>query len=141
MEIQNMMKAKRSELWDHYFSFVFSSCHSFVIHFAKVGCLPVPREFRLQPIPHSYPQPWWQYQASYYAQEFFEAMNFTFVQPLLRALFNQFRHSSTSSICETTTDAVDKIRINKSSRAIELLLQPKSRKNMRMKREKKIFAR
>ena len=25
-----MMKAKQSELWDHYFSFVFSFCHSFV---------------------------------------------------------------------------------------------------------------
>ena len=35
METQNMMKAKQSELWDHYFSFVFSSCHSFVIHFVK----------------------------------------------------------------------------------------------------------
>ena len=30
METQNMMKAKQSELWDHYFSFVFSFCHSFV---------------------------------------------------------------------------------------------------------------
>ena len=136
METQNMMKAKQSELWDHYFSFVFSSCHSFVIHFAKVGCLPVPREFRLQPIPHSYPQPWWQYQASYSTQEFFEAVNSTFVQPPLRALFSQFRHSSASLICETATDGVGKIKIDKSSRAIELLLQPKSRKNIRMKREK-----
>ena len=33
METQNMMKAKQSELWDHYFSFVFSSCHSFVSHY------------------------------------------------------------------------------------------------------------
>ena len=35
METQDMMKAKQSELWDHYFSFVFVSCHSFVIHFVK----------------------------------------------------------------------------------------------------------
>ena len=35
METQDMMKAKKSELWDHYFSFVFSSCHPFVIHFVK----------------------------------------------------------------------------------------------------------
>ena len=64
-------------------------------------------------------------------------MNSIFVQPPLRALFSQFKHSSASLICETTTDEVGKIRIDKSSRAIELLLQPKSRKNIRMKREKK----
>ena len=58
----------------------------------------------------------------------FEAMNFTFVQPLLRVLFSQFRHSFAYSICETATDRVGKIKIDKSSRAIELLLQPKSRK-------------
>ena len=104
-----------------------------MIHFVKVLCLPVPREFRLQPIPHSYPQPWWQHQASYSAQEFFEDMNFTFVQPPLRALFSQFRHSSASSICEIATDGVGKIKIDKSSGPIELLLQPKSRKNTKKK--------
>ena len=35
IETQNILKAKQSELWDHYFSFIFSSCHSFVIHFVK----------------------------------------------------------------------------------------------------------
>ena len=30
METQNMMKAKQSELWDYYFSFFFSFCHSFI---------------------------------------------------------------------------------------------------------------
>ena len=35
METQDMMKAKQSELWDHYFSFFLSSCHPFVIHFIK----------------------------------------------------------------------------------------------------------
>ena len=56
-------------------------------------------------------------------------MNFTFVQPPFRALFSQFRHSFASSICETATDRVGKIKIGKSSGPIELLLQPKSRKN------------
>ena len=65
---------------------------------------------------------------SYSTHEFFEAINFTFVQPPLKALFSQFRHS-TSSIRETTTDRVGKIKIDKSSGPIELLLQPKSRKN------------
>ena len=60
-------------------------------------------------------------------QEFFEAMNSTFVQPPLRALFSQFKHFSASSICETTTDAVDKIKIDKSSGPIELLLQLKKK--------------
>ena len=55
-------------------------------------------------------------------------MNFTFVQPPLRALFSQFRHSSASSIYETTIDKVGKIKIDKSSGPIELLLQPKKRK-------------
>ena len=36
METQNMMKAKQSELWDHYFSFVFSYCHPFCDSFCKV---------------------------------------------------------------------------------------------------------
>ena len=67
-------------------------------------------------------------------------MNSAFVQPPLRALFSQFRHSFAYSICETATDRVGKIKIDKSSRAIELLLQPKSRKNIRMKREKKNFS-
>ena len=35
METQDMMKAKQSKLRDHYFSFIFSSCHPFVIHFVK----------------------------------------------------------------------------------------------------------
>ena len=81
-----------------------------------------------------YPQLWWQHQALYSAQEFREAMKSTFVQPLLRALFSQFRHSSTSSIRETTTNGVGKIRINKSSGPIEFLLQPKSRKKKRKKK-------
>ena len=63
-------------------------------------------------------------------------MNFTFVQPPLRALFSQFRHSSASSICETTTDKVGKIKIDKSSGPIELLLQPKSRKIQKEMNEK-----
>ena len=87
--------------------------------------------------PYSYPQPWWQYQASYSAQEFFEAMNSTFVQPPLRALFSQFKHSSTSLIYETTTNGVGKIRINKSSGPIEFLLQPKSRKKEKKREYKK----
>ena len=53
----------------------------------------------------------------------FEAMNFTFVQPLLRVLFSQFRHSFASLICETTTD-----RVGKNSGSIELFLLPKSYK-------------
>ena len=64
-------------------------------------------------------------------------MNSTFVQPPLRAFFSQFRHSSTSSICKITTDAVGKIKIDKSSGPIEFLLQPKSRKNTKKKRIKK----
>ena len=64
-------------------------------------------------------------------------MNSIFVQPPLRALFSQFRHSSASSICETTTDVVDKIKINKSSGAIELILQPKSRKIQKKRENKK----
>ena len=64
-------------------------------------------------------------------------MNFTFVQPLLRALFSQFRHSSIFSIRETTTDGVGKIKIDKSSGQIEHLLQSKSRKNLKKKEKEK----
>ena len=62
----------------------------------------------------------------------FEAMNFTFVQPLLRVFFSQFRHSFASLICETTTDRVGKIKIGKSSGSIELLLLPKSKKKKKI---------
>ena len=65
-------------------------------------------------------------------------MNFTFVQPSLRALFSQFRHSSASSIYETATDGVGKINIGKSSGLIELLLQPKSKKRRRTRTRRRI---
>ena len=64
-------------------------------------------------------------------------MNSTFVQPPLRALFSQFKHSSESLICETTTNGVGNIRINKSSGPIEFLLQPKSRKKEKKKENTK----
>ena len=64
-------------------------------------------------------------------------MNSTFIQPLLKALFSQFRYSSASSICETATDGVGKIKIDKSSGPIELLLQPKSRKNTKKEKNEK----
>ena len=64
-------------------------------------------------------------------------MNFTFVQPPLKALFSQFIHSFASSICETTTDRVVKMKIGKSSGPIELFLQPKSRKNIKKEKNEK----
>ena len=64
-------------------------------------------------------------------------MNSTFVQPPLKALFSQFRHSYASSIHETVTDRVGKIKIDKSSVPIELLLQPKSRKIKYKKKNEK----
>ena len=68
-------------------------------------------------------------------------MNFTFVQFPLKVLFSQFKHSFASSIYETATDGVGKIKIDKSSGPIELLLQRKSKKNTKKNQPAKLKTR
>ena len=116
METQNIMKAKQSELWDHYFSFVFFSCHPFVIHFVKSSIFLYLENLGDNPYlivilnyggnikPHFLLKSSSKLQIPYFSSLYSEQVQWVSI------LFSQFKHSSASSVYKIATGRINKMK-------------------------------